>query len=380
VRRAAARRTVLVVDDSALMRRVVRDLLEGTEFTVVGTARDGRDALNKLHLLEPDLVTLDVEMPRLGGLDVLGYVMSEAPRPVVMLSAYTTAGAEASLRALDMGAVDIVAKPGSRDAGDLEALGRRLLLALRAAARAELANVGTAEVRPPRDTSAHTAPAAGRGAEVVVALAASTGGPRALLELIPRLPASLEAAVVVVQHMPPDFTRSLAVRLDALGPLPACEAADGVALEPGRVYVAPGDFHTRVRRESGGVASFTLSRGAPVWGVRPSADPLFVSVAEAFGTAAVGVVLTGMGRDGADGLQAIRAAGGLTAAQDRATSVVFGMPRAAAPAAGSVLPLLEVSGWIHAAVVSVRPGGRPVHFPIPEVPRAQPIGQLQEDA
>jgi len=380
VRRTPARRTVLVVDDSALMRRVVRDLLEGTEFTVVGTARDGRDALDKLHRLDPDLLTLDVEMPRLGGLDVLGYVMSEVPRPVVMLSAYTTAGAEASLRALDMGAVDFVAKPGSRDAGDLDALGRRLLLALRAAARAELANVRTAEARPPSVAATHAAPVVGHGAPVVVALAASTGGPRALLELIPRLPAGLDAAVVVVQHMPPDFTRSLAERLDALGPLPTREAAHGMPLEPGCVYVAPGDFHTRVHREPGGVATFALSRGAPVWGVRPSADPLFASVAEAFGAAAVGLVLTGMGRDGADGLHAIRAAGGRTAAQDRNTSVVYGMPRAAAPAAGSVLPLLEVPAWIDAAVASVRPGARPVHFPIPVAPRAQRIGHLQGNA
>jgi two-component system, chemotaxis family, protein-glutamate methylesterase/glutaminase len=348
------RRTVLVVDDSALMRRVVRDLLQGSEFEVVGTARDGHDALEKLHRLDPDMMTLDVEMPRLGGLDVLGYVMSEAPRPVVMLSAYTTAGAEASLRALDMGAVDLVAKPTAREAGDMTGLGDRLLLALRAAARAELANVRTASVRRRRAGPPERIAAAAGGARSAVALAASTGGPRALLELVTRLPADLGAAVLVVQHMPAAFTRSLASRLDGVGPLPVLEAEEGMWVKPDRIYIAPGDFHARVVRD-GGAPRIALFRTAPIWGVRPSADPLFESVATVFRRASVGAVLTGMGRDGAEGLRAIRRAGGRTAVQDRSSSVVYGMPRAAAAAADEVLPLAGIAPWIVAAVRAVLP-------------------------
>ncbi|HEV3049389.1 MAG TPA: response regulator, partial [Longimicrobium sp.] len=248
--------TVLVVDDSAFMRRVISDILGSTdEFRVVGTARDGHDALRKVHQLEPDLVTMDVEMPGLDGLSALGYIMSETPRPVVMLSAYTTEGGEATMRALDYGAVDFVAKPSGTISLNLDTVSDRLLEALRAAATANLAVIPVRVRRPapapvpaappaeaPAEASVDTNAAArveasvrrprrrvevepprpappaagdaGRTAETVVAIAASTGGPRALTELIPRLRAPLGAAVLIVQHMPPRFTRSFAERLD----------------------------------------------------------------------------------------------------------------------------------------------------------------------
>ncbi|HEU4881212.1 MAG TPA: chemotaxis response regulator protein-glutamate methylesterase [Longimicrobium sp.] len=368
--------TVLVVDDSAFMRRVISDILSSTdEFRVVGTARDGNDALRKVHQLEPDLVTMDVEMPGLDGLSALGYIMSETPRPVVMLSAYTTEGGEATMRALDYGAVDFVAKPSGTISLNLDTVADRLLQALRAASTANLAVLpvrvrrpsappppndpaeetnGAApaqtSVAPPRRRKRAPAPAAepptraahvGRSAETVVAIAASTGGPRALTELVPRLRAPLGAAVLIVQHMPPRFTRSFAERLDGMSRLRVVEAAEGDVVRPDHVYLAPGDWHMRVIRE-GGEVRIALDQEPTIWGVRPAADPLFRTVAEAFGARAVGVVLTGMGKDGAEGLRDIVESGGYGIAQDRASSVIYGMPAAAAKIADTVLPLDEI--------------------------------------
>ncbi|HEX8694341.1 MAG TPA: chemotaxis response regulator protein-glutamate methylesterase [Longimicrobium sp.] len=353
----ARRHTVLVVDDSAFMRRVISDILSATEeFRVVGTARDGNDALRKVHQLDPDLVTMDVEMPGLDGLSALGYIMSETPRPVVMLSAYTTERAEATMRALDYGAVDFVAKPSGTISLNLESVQDRLLQALRAAAAANLSMLPV-RVYQRAEEAAKRPPAARRlrrgaaqGPEVAVCIAASTGGPRALVELLPKLRVPLGAAVLVVQHMPARFTRTLAERLDGLHGLPVSEAADGEPVRRDHVYLAPGDYHLRVVRGEGGEARIALDQGPAVWGVRPAADHLFHSVAEAYGARSVGVVLTGMGRDGADGLRGIVAAGGVGIAQDRKTSVIYGMPHAAAEYATAVLPLSGIPAGIERAV------------------------------
>jgi two-component system chemotaxis response regulator CheB len=379
--------TVLVVDDSAFMRRVISDILSSTdEFRVVGTARDGNDALRKVHQLEPDLVTMDVEMPGLDGLSALGYIMSETPRPVVMLSAYTTEGGEATMRALDYGAVDFVAKPSGTISLNLDTVADRLLQALRAAATANLAVLPVRVRRPSAPppvsvdgesaASADTAPAesilapprrrrrapapaepptravhTGRSAETAVVIAASTGGPRALTELVPRLRVPLGAAVLIVQHMPPRFTRSFAERLDGMSGLRVVEAAEGDVVRPDHVYLAPGDWHMRVVRE-GGEVRIALDQEPTIWGVRPAADPLFRSVAETFGARAVGVVLTGMGKDGAEGLREIVESGGYGIAQDRASSVIYGMPAAAAKIADTVLPLDEIHGGIERQVAA----------------------------
>jgi two-component system chemotaxis response regulator CheB len=337
---------VLVVDDSAFMRRVISELVEGSgEFTVVGTARDGQDALARVHALKPDLVTLDIEMPQVNGLQALERIMREAPRPVVMLSAAETMdGRNATLRALELGAVDFVRKPSGPISLDLEVVQVRLLNALRAASQANLRGL---------EVPAPASPLPGRGSARdarrqprAVAIAASTGGPRALTRVVPVLPEDLGAAVLVVQHMPPGFTRSLAQRLDAMGRLAVHEAEEGQEVLPDHVYLAPGGYHMRVA--GGAVPAIRLEKSPPVWGVRPAADPLFHSVAEVFAGRAVGVVLTGMGRDGADGARAVRAAGGRTVIQDSGSSTVYGMPHAALQAAGAdrVATLDAVAGAI----------------------------------
>ena len=338
--------TVLVVDDSAFMRKLVTEMVDGSgEFRVVSTARNGLEALKKIHALDPDIVTLDIEMPELDGIGALGYIMSETPRPVVMLSgAASVTGIDLTIRALELGAVDFVKKPGGPISLDIGGVRDRLLDALRASREVNLRGVSALARRNGQRIAARPAEG-GSWATRVVAIAASTGGPRALAELVPALRADLDAAVLIVQHMPAGFTRSLAERLDLHSPLAVAEATDGERVVHNRVYLAPGGQHMRVRVQAG-VPVIALDSTPPVWGVRPSADPLFRSVAEVFGAAAIGVVLTGMGRDGAEGLRAIHEAGGVGVAQDRATSIIYGMPHAALLAGGvdQVLPLQAIAG------------------------------------
>ena len=325
-----------MVDDSAFMRRLITEIVESRpEFLVIGTARDGTDALTKVRLLRPDIVTLDIEMPGMDGLSALGQIMTEMPRPVVMLSA---AGSEAdnslTIRALELGAVEFVRKPSGPVSVDLVGVRAELLRALSAAAMVRVPHAPTPlrieRPEPPaREESRRSDPA---GSAVVIA--ASTGGPKALSEVVSHMPEGFNAAVLVVQHMPEDFLHSLAARLSQLGPLPVSVAVDGEPVVSGRVYLAPGNRHMSVVTQQGRVF-VKIDDGPAICGVRPSADPLFMSAARAFGGNLVGVVLTGMGRDGSEGLRAVRAAGGGAIVQDRASSIIYGMPRAALAAAGA---------------------------------------------
>ena len=362
---SSSRPGVLVVDDSALMREILTDLLEASgEFRVVGTAADGMDAIRKVHALDPDLVTLDVRMPELDGLQALGYIMSEAPRPVVMLSALDTpGGGDLTIRALELGAVDFVRKSAPGEGLDEAVLRERLLAALRNAAAA---NLGAASVLARPRSAGRRPKEVPVAATEVVAIAASTGGPRALAEIIPALPARLGAAVLIVQHMPNGFTESLARRLDGLAAIPVSEARHGEPILSNHAYVAPGGRHLSVTRESGRPI-LVVADTSPVWGMRPSADVLFGAVAETFGAHAVGVVLTGMGRDGAEGLRLMREAGAFAVVQDQATSAVPGMPSIALRHAGAdcVAPLPTVAGRIASAV------GRRGESPVPGVGRGE---------
>lgn len=383
-------RRVLVVDDSAFMRRLVSELVAATgEFTVVGTASDGADAIRQVHTLDPDIVTLDIAMPEPDGLSVLDYIMRETPRAVVMLSAGTATAASAGLgaragapggrepawatmRALELGAVDFVQKPSGPISLDVAQVGDRLLSALRAAEAVDvgclrrLACPGRADragrARPSADGDrAAMAAASARTpamraatpplADAVVVIAASTGGPAALAQLVPRFRAPLGAAVIVVQHLPEGFSSRLAARLDGLSPLPVREAEDGMRLHADTIYLAPGGRHTRIVRDAHG-ATLVFSLEPPVWGVRPAADPLLTSAAASFGARAVGVVLTGMGRDGADGARRLRRAGGTVLVQEPSEAVVSGMPTAALRQAGAdaILSLDDAADQIARAV------------------------------
>jgi two-component system chemotaxis response regulator CheB len=340
--------TVLVVDDSAFMRKLVSEMVDGSgEFRVIGTARNGLEALKKVHSLDPDLVTLDIEMPELDGIGALGYIMSETPRPVVMLSGATSGpGRDLTLQALELGAVDFVRKPGGPISLDLDRVRDRLLDALRASREVNLKGVPVLARRADGATR-RTLAGSGSWATRAVAIAASTGGPRALADLIPGFRADLDAAVLIVQHMPAGFTKSLAERLDLHSRLSVAEACHGERVMNNRVYLAPGGQHMRVRVQAGAPV-ISLESTPPVWGVRPSADVLFKSVADVFGPSSIGIVLTGMGRDGAEGTRAIHSAGGLGVAQDRATSIIYGMPHAAVVAGGvdQVLPLNAIAGAV----------------------------------
>jgi two-component system chemotaxis response regulator CheB len=346
---------VLVVDDSPFFRRLLTDVVEGSgEFRVVATARDGMDALRKVRAHAPDLVLMDLEMPEVDGLGAIGYIMAESPRPIVVVSAHVGPGASAAIRALELGAIDLVAKEDDRGVAANARFADRLMTVLRAARTADIKRLTGAAAPIPALPVRGGGEAAGE-ARLCVAIAASTGGPRALSLLVPQLPAGQGAAILIVQHMPPKFTRSLAERLAAQSRCKVVEAEDRMPLLADTAYVAPGDFHMRVSPAANGLC-LALDQEPPVWGVRPAADPTFGSVARVFGSRGVGVVLTGIGRDGAEGLRQIREAGGTGMAQDRESATIYGMPGAALHAGGAqyVVPITQMADRIATELYRLR--------------------------
>jgi two-component system chemotaxis response regulator CheB len=350
--------SVLVVDDSVVVRRLVSDVLnEEQDIEVVGTAPNGRIALAKIPQLNPDLVTLDIEMPEMDGLETLRELRAIDPHlPVIMFSTLTERGAAASLDALELGAQDYVTKPAN--VGSVQAsmqsvreqLAPKILSLCARRTRSDLSRAATQAAQAPAPRPAPPVLRRPAGAEVrpeVVVIGVSTGGPDALAVVLSELSPALRVPVVVVQHMPKTFTRLLAERLDKKCALRVTEAVDGEAVLPGQVLLAPGDYHLRLRRTGTGVVT-ALDQGTPENYCRPAVDVLFRSAVTAYGAHCLGVVLTGMGSDGARGAQAIVDAGGQVIAQDERTSVVWGMPGtvAAAGLASELLPLPAVAGAI----------------------------------
>lgn len=349
--------SVLVVDDSALIRQLLGELIRTTPgFRLVGTANDAYQARDLVNKHSPDVITLDIEMPKMDGLSFLALLMKARPTPVVMVSTLTEKGAEATLQAMELGAVDFLAKPKVDIASGIENYREELLDKLRAAAEAGPGLRREGATRPQARTV--TTGLSVRGTEHILAIGASTGGTEAIRALLEALPLGMPG-IVITQHMPPGFTKSFAERLDRLCRLKVSEAQDRERILPGYVYIAPGGYHLLVER-SGADLICRLSDGEPVSRHKPSVDVLFESVSRVCGASATGVILTGMGKDGADGLVMMHDKGAKTYAQDEKSCVVFGMPRVAieAEAVDVVAPLDDLPELIVDHLKSVCRGNR----------------------
>jgi two-component system chemotaxis response regulator CheB len=361
---------VLIVDDSALVRQILVELLnEDPEIEVVGTANDAYMAREKIKQLNPDVLTLDVEMPKMDGVTFLRNLMRLHPMPVVMVSSLTEQGAEITLDALSVGAVDFVSKPKIDVAAALAEHGEELRFKIKAAARARVRPYTGRAVVPEAPQPRHSAdavlgkspPPRLRTTDRIIAIGASTGGTEAIKDVLVRCPADMPG-IVIAQHIPKAFSTPFARRMDSCSPMTVYEAEDGQQILPGHVYIAPGDRHLLVVRD-GARYVCRLDDGLPVNRHKPSVDVLFRSVAQQAGANAIGVILTGMGKDGAQGLKEMREAGSPTLAQDEATSVVWGMPGEAVAigAAAIVLPLQDIAGRLKMLAEAME-SGRPLRL------------------
>lgn len=337
------RKRVLVCDDSALMRKLLRDMIESDPvFEVVDTARDGEEAVLKARELRPDVVTMDINMPRMDGLTALQIIVEEKICPVVVVSSLTQEGALVTLQALELGAFDCVAKPGGTISRNIGLVRDELLKKLRAATKANLRRLVARVESRPVSRKVVTLPSVEIRDFFAVAIGISTGGPKTIYEVLPYLPGDLNAAVFLVQHMPPEFTRQYAERLDRYCELKVVEAEDGMVIQPGFVYVGRGGYHLKLKRRGRDLVIF-LSSFPPHMFV-PSVDIMMESVLEHFGPRTVGVLMTGMGSDGAEAMRRICEAGGYTIAESEETAVVFGMPQEAIRRGGAkrVLPSYDI--------------------------------------
>lgn len=382
---------VLIADDSAFMRKVLSDMFNRqSDFQVAGTAINGKDTIDKVKKLKPDLLTLDVTMPVMDGLEALSIIMDECPLPVVMVSSLTQRGTDATIRALALGAVDFISKAGG-PISKIDSIEQEILTKCREAAQAHASKVKTSpldskplvytprEPDPPatrriefkrrtggfipgqkpvitRTPAAPVTPPPRPTAVIstgkkLVAIGTSTGGPQALQAVITRLPKNLPCGVVIVQHMPAGFTKSLAERLDSISEIAVKEAENDEIIQPGQVYIAPGNFHLRVAPIAGSGRKIVLSQEPPVGNHRPAVNVMFDSVAQ-FGGDLVSVIMTGMGSDGCEGMKKIKANGGYSIAQDESSCVVYGMPKAVVEAglADEVRPLTRIAEAIVDAV------------------------------
>ena len=388
---------VLIADDSAFMRKIIADLFDRqSDFQTAGTAKDGKEAVELVKKLHPDVVTMDVNMPVMDGLKSLEMIMKECPTPVVMFSSLTKQGADATIKALSLGAIDFISKTGG-SISKIDNLEDEILTKCKSASQARVQRMQTGSQKPLVYTPKKTAPVnrppvmkrielpkraglnfavkntptittqpttakpnpatssavstgTGSASKKLVAIGTSTGGPQALQAVITRLPRNFPCGVVVVQHMPQGFTKSLAERLDTISAVSVKEAENDEIIKPGYVYIAPGGFHMRVKN-AGNDWKITLSLDPPVGNHRPAVNVLFDSVAN-IGSNLVAVIMTGMGSDGCDGMKKIKNNGGYAISQNEATSTVYGMPKAVVDAglADEVRPLNEIAEAIVGAV------------------------------
>lgn len=341
---------VLIVDDSALIRTVIRDILESdSQIKVVGIARNGKEALEKIPILKPDVITLDVEMPIMNGITALEEIINKYDIPVIMLSSLTTEGAELTLKALEIGAVDFIAKPKNVFNVGSDYVKKDLIEKVKVVSKSKniksyLSYSDNKKVPKKPFTASKFSD---NDYKNIVAIGTSTGGPRALQQIIPKMPSNINATLVVVQHMPKGFTKSLANRLNTLSEIEVKEGEDGEILKRGFCYIAPGDFHMSIVQENS-IYKIKLDKNPPVSGLRPTVDVLMKSVSIINNLNKIGVILTGMGSDGAKGIKEIKRHDGYTIAEDKSTCVVFGMPKSAINSGSidKVLPINKIADEI----------------------------------
>ena len=341
---ATERIRVLVVDDSALMRKMIPMIISSDDrIQVVGTAMDGEFALKKIRDLHPDVITLDIDMPRMDGLAALRLIVRDFGVPVIIVSSLTKEGAETTLKGLEIGAFDFLPKPKDAISVHISEISHELIEKIKAASRCRRPKLREPQTVRLKQPLSPLMPLRNFSAETVVAIGVSTGGPQALAEILPGIPGDFPAGIVIVQHMPEGFTDLFAKRLDSMCNIRVKEACNGDIICPGNVFIAPGGKHLKVKKTTFGLVT-VLSQSPPVSGHRPSATVLFTSVAEELGSGAIGVIMTGMGDDGVEGLARIKENGGVTLAQDEETSVIYGMPKVAAEKgyADMVLGLYEI--------------------------------------
>ncbi|MCX7842613.1 MAG: chemotaxis response regulator protein-glutamate methylesterase [Clostridia bacterium] len=344
----ASKIKVLVVDDSAFMRKVIADILNSDDkIEVVDTAKNGTEALEKIKSLKPDVVTLDVEMPVMDGLSCLKEIMKSGFFPVLMLSSVTKEGADSTIKALEYGAIDFITKPTNifniADDEKKQELIEKIKIAKNSTKIKKYLTLKDVQIRPKRDIVKSS------NIKNIVAIGTSTGGPKALQEVIPKIPGDVPAAFLVVQHMPPGFTRSLAERLNAMSELTVKEAEEGDELQAGYVYIAPGDYHMLVERSLTGIIRIRLSKSPPSGGHRPSVNTMMESLSNTGMSNIIGVIMTGMGGDGSEGIKLLKSINkGFIIAQDEKSCVVYGMPKVAIQtgAVDVIAPLKNISDEI----------------------------------
>lgn len=336
---------VLIVDDSVLIRKILTDILKtDNEVLVVGTARNGKEALEKIETLKPDIITMDIEMPLMDGITTLKHIVSRFKLPVIMISSLTSEGAELTLKALDEGAIDFLPKPSNIFGLNQADIKAEIIEKIKIGSKSRIDIKKPTKVLAKPEIQTEKLKKTYEDFNSIVVIGTSTGGPRALQALIPEIPNDINAAIVIVQHMPAKFTKSLADRLNSTSNIQIKEAEDGDIISKGCGYIAPGDYHMTIVKESKNLV-VRLNKDPQVMGLRPTVDILMESVANINGYSKVGVILTGMGSDGTKGIVKMKNSGSYNIAQDESTSVVYGMPKSAIASncIDEILPLDKIA-------------------------------------